>query len=183
MITFFAWVLLQLFHRIRNQHQILRFFIPICIKTFVLIILALWKNFEETNADQTEETENLSVQMCLRIKFCNHQRPGRTNLLKSLWFYLNKLTPKGSTNYKDDLLGTPFCLSLVGYMQFALGSIKRAFSKWNAKSKRKNGVLSIFLGNFSKISFFWFWKLSGIVVCRPSEVTFVFVLQSPSLHK
>jgi hypothetical protein len=68
---------LKNFQRIRNQHQILRFYTHMAfvfhhISTFYKILLQT----------RTKRLKKLLLKTCL--KFCNHQRHGRTKLLKSL---------------------------------------------------------------------------------------------------
>jgi hypothetical protein len=52
--NFFGWTFLQFFQRIRTQHWILHFIIPIpnFAKKFVLLILSLFANFKGRNGSK-----------------------------------------------------------------------------------------------------------------------------------
>jgi len=47
-------------------------------------ISTFYKFWRQTRTTQMKQTENFFLYMCLKIKFCNHQWPGRTKLLNSL---------------------------------------------------------------------------------------------------
>ncbi len=87
LITFFALDFLQLFQRIRNQHQILRFFKPqfaYLREKNVLVTLALFTNFTHTRTDRLKNKKRLFLKMCLRITctFFNHQRAWENQVVK-----------------------------------------------------------------------------------------------------
>ncbi len=65
-----------------NQHQIQRFFIYILHFFIYFIILGLFVNLKSKAYETGLENENPFYKKC---KFCNHQRPERTKLLKLLY--------------------------------------------------------------------------------------------------
>ncbi len=83
--NFFLYIFSKLFQRIRNQREILRFYIPMLnflIKISLMLFLALFVNFDCTCAGNGSKKENLILWMCLRILLGNHQRVCITKLLK-----------------------------------------------------------------------------------------------------
>jgi hypothetical protein len=60
--NFLTLVFLQLFRRIREQHHILRFFIPILLY-FFFIILQLFTNFEYKRGETAQKKKKLFLKM------------------------------------------------------------------------------------------------------------------------
>ncbi len=71
-----------------NSASIFAFFdthIAFMKNSFFYIILALFTNFEVKRGRNGLKNGKRNLQMCLRIKFCYHQRPGRAKFLKALY--------------------------------------------------------------------------------------------------
>ncbi len=88
LIPFLAWVCLQLFQRIRNQHQIQDILKPILHfwKIWFFFLLPLFANFEVKHGpNSSQKTKKVFCKCVVKIKFCNHQRVTITKLLKSLY--------------------------------------------------------------------------------------------------
>ncbi len=86
----FFWVhwFSNLFQRIRNQREILRFLIPILnflINNFFCSYYHFLYTLIENAQETARKTGNLFLWMCLRILLGNHQRVCITKLLKSLY--------------------------------------------------------------------------------------------------
>ncbi len=105
--NFFGCIFSKLFQWIRNQREILRFFITIWIftkKIFFALISTFCTLWLQMRRKRLKKTENLFLWMCLRILIGNHQRVCITKLLKSLYpsvgsFYcLNTLRTEAIVN-------------------------------------------------------------------------------------
>jgi hypothetical protein len=101
----FLWCIFpNLFQRIRNQPDILRFFIPILNfeywiekKNFFNLISTFFKLWLRMRRKWLKKTKNLFLWMCLRIYLCNHQRVCITKLYSPpkawVWRWLRSSPP------------------------------------------------------------------------------------------
>ncbi len=65
---FFAWTFLQPFERIRNQHKILHFYALIWLHNNIfLLILALFRDFEETQTKRLKKTKRVYYKLLLEL--------------------------------------------------------------------------------------------------------------------
>jgi hypothetical protein len=99
----------QLFQRVQNQHQILRFDTRIAFlrQQKDLIILALLQTLKANSDETAEKTEKLFLEMCLRIKspawknpvvnivvpYCPNSKDSISKCLEALYFTLLSFVP------------------------------------------------------------------------------------------
>jgi hypothetical protein len=78
LITFFWCIFSQLFQRIRNQREILRFLTPFSIffktKIFLGHFSTFFKLWNQTRRKRLKKSKNLFSKCVLDFNFCTHQR-------------------------------------------------------------------------------------------------------------
>ncbi len=83
--NFFGAFFLQLFQRIRNQRELLRFLTPFlifCKIFFLQVIFVLFQTLKPNAQKTVQKTKKLIQEMCLRFQFCTHQRVCILHFLK-----------------------------------------------------------------------------------------------------